>query len=154
MRKFRASISMEPFWDLKISKYVKYLTPVSSEYLIGRELLSLTSITLRVFLACVIPWINKASLVLYIAHIAQRAMTNWSEVWKLYFVIEFVPVVEASKLVTIEVESWSQAVSLRLRRHCVHTILMTFYHMHHYRYAATGDMVKISILDSQKYWWG
>jgi hypothetical protein len=30
MRKFRAS--MEPFWDLKISKYVEYLTCVSSEY--------------------------------------------------------------------------------------------------------------------------
>ena len=31
MRKFRAS--MEPFWDLKIGKYVEYLTPVSSEYI-------------------------------------------------------------------------------------------------------------------------
>ena len=30
MRKFRASL--EPFWDLKISKYVEYLTRVSSEY--------------------------------------------------------------------------------------------------------------------------
>ena len=29
MRKFRASL--EPFWDLKISKYVEYLTRVSSE---------------------------------------------------------------------------------------------------------------------------
>ena len=31
MRKFRASL--EPFWDLKISKYVEYLTRVSSEYI-------------------------------------------------------------------------------------------------------------------------
>jgi hypothetical protein len=58
-------------------------------------------------------------------------------------------VAEASKLVTIEVESRSQTPSLRLRprhgmRHCVRvrTILTTFYHMHHYHYAATGDMVK------------
>jgi hypothetical protein len=42
MRKFRAS--MEPFWDLKVGKYVVYLAPVSSEYLISGELLSLTSI--------------------------------------------------------------------------------------------------------------
>ena len=77
MRKFRASL--EPFWDLKIGKYVEYLTPVSSEYLISCELLSLTSTagrTSRVFLAYVIPWINKASLVLYIAHIAQRATAD------------------------------------------------------------------------------
>ena len=30
MKKSRASL--EPFWDLKISKYVEYLTRVSSEY--------------------------------------------------------------------------------------------------------------------------
>jgi hypothetical protein len=68
MRKFRAS--MEPFWDLKIGKYVEYLMPVSSEYLISCELLSLTSTagrTSRVFLADVIPWINKAGFELYIA---------------------------------------------------------------------------------------
>jgi hypothetical protein len=68
MRKFRASL--EPFWDLKIGRYVEYLMPVSSEYLISCELLSLTSTagrTSRVFLAYVIPWINKASIALYIA---------------------------------------------------------------------------------------
>jgi hypothetical protein len=27
-------------------------------------------------------------------------------------------------------------------RHCVRSILTTFYHMHHYHYAVTGDMVK------------
>ncbi len=67
MRKFRASV--EPFWDLKIDKYVEYLTPVSSEYLISCELLFLTSIAgriSRVFLAYVISWII---LALYIAHI-------------------------------------------------------------------------------------
>ena len=31
MRKCRALL--EPFWDLKISKYVEYLTHVSSEYI-------------------------------------------------------------------------------------------------------------------------
>jgi hypothetical protein len=53
---------------LKIGKYVEHLTPVSSEYLISCELLSWTSTigrTSRVFLAYVIPWINKASLALY-----------------------------------------------------------------------------------------
>ena len=82
MRKFRASL--EPFWDLKIGKYVEYLMPVSSEYLISCELLSLTSTagrTSRVFLAYVIPWINKASLALYIA----RAM-SWS-IWSLEAVL-------------------------------------------------------------------
>jgi hypothetical protein len=37
---------MEPFWDLKISKYVEYLKYVSSEYLISCLLPSLTSIWL------------------------------------------------------------------------------------------------------------
>ena len=69
-RKFRASL--EPFWDLKISKYVEYLMRVSSEYIISWALLSLRSTvgwTSRVFLAYVMPWINKASLALYIARI-------------------------------------------------------------------------------------
>ena len=73
MRKFRASL--EPFWDLKISKYVEYLTRVSSEYITSWALLSLRSTvgwTSRVFLAYVMPWINKASLALYIARIVTR----------------------------------------------------------------------------------
>jgi hypothetical protein len=41
MRKFRASV--EPFYDLKIYKYVEYLMYVSSEYLRSRMLLSLLS---------------------------------------------------------------------------------------------------------------
>jgi hypothetical protein len=57
-------------------------------------------------LAYVIPWINKASLALYMAHIAQRATTDRSEVRKLYCAVEFVPVV--GEAVTIEVESRSQ----------------------------------------------
>ena len=50
-----------------IQYYVEY---VSSQYIISWVLLSLTSTaswTLRVLLADVIPWINKASLLLYIA---------------------------------------------------------------------------------------
>jgi arabinogalactan endo-1,4-beta-galactosidase len=35
--------SMEPFWDLKINKYVEYLVHVSNEYLIRCVLLCLTS---------------------------------------------------------------------------------------------------------------
>ena len=31
MRKFR--VSLEPFWDSKINKYVEYLTRVFSEYI-------------------------------------------------------------------------------------------------------------------------
>jgi hypothetical protein len=46
MRKFRAL--MEPFWDLKIGKYVEYLTYISSEYIISCVLLSLTSMTGRI----------------------------------------------------------------------------------------------------------
>ncbi len=101
--------------------------PVSSEYLISCELLSLTSTVGRNSHANVILWINKASLALYIhvARIVQRAMTDRSEVWKLYCTVEFVPVVEASKLVTIEVESRSQTPSLRLR--CQHAALCTHY---------------------------
>ena len=60
MRKFRAS--MEPFWDLEISKYVEYLTLVSSEYFTSCVLPSLTSTagqTSRILLAYVIPCINK-----------------------------------------------------------------------------------------------
>jgi hypothetical protein len=114
---------------LKIGKYVEHLTPVSSEYLTSCKLLSLTSTagrTSRVFLAYVIPWINKASLALYIARIVQRATTNRSEVRKLYCAVKLVPVVEALKLVTIEVESRSQTPSQRSRRQyaalCMHYI--------------------------------
>jgi hypothetical protein len=75
--------------------------------------------------------------------IAQRATTDQSEVRKLYCTVDFVPVVEleASKLVTIEAKSRSQTPSLGLKRHCVRTILTTFYHLHHYHYAATARAV-------------
>ena len=77
MRKSRASL--EPFWGLKIGKYVEYLTCVSSEYIINRALLSLKSTagSLYVFfLAYVMPWINKASLALYIARIIMKGLAR------------------------------------------------------------------------------
>jgi hypothetical protein len=69
-------------------------------------------------------------------------MTDRSEVQKLYCAVELVLVVEAFKLVTIEVERLHLCDSGAGMQHCVRTILTTFYHMHHYHYAATGDMVK------------
>jgi hypothetical protein len=48
--------SLEPFWDLKIGKHVEYLTPVSSEYLISCEVLSLTSSAGRTSRIFLIPW--------------------------------------------------------------------------------------------------
>ena len=82
---------MEPFWDLKIGIiYVEYLMHVSSEYITSWVLLSLISTasqTSRILLADVIPWINKASLVLY--NIA-RTLRNQPDVQKLYGAVEFV----------------------------------------------------------------
>jgi hypothetical protein len=146
MRKFRAS--MEPFWDLKIGKYVEHLMPVSSEYLISCELPSLTSTagrTSRVFLAYVIPWINKASFALYIVC---SVPCHDRLIWKS----------EAVLGCRVSLCDWSVSLSshsrsivgLRLHHgsagmlHYARTTLTTFYHMHHYHYAATGDMVTFS----------
>jgi hypothetical protein len=63
------------------------------------------------------------------------------------------PVIEASKFATVEVESRSQTPSLLLR--CLHrcglyTVYILYiddlYNMHHYNYAATGDVVKCFII--------
>jgi hypothetical protein len=64
-----------------------------------------------------------------------------SEVWKLNRAVEFISVIEASKLVTIEVESQSHTPSLWLKHHrrwCTHYILTTFYHMHCYSLQLLG----------------
>ena len=77
MRKSRASL--EPFWGLKIGKYVEHLTRVSSKFIINRALLSLRSTTGSLyvfFLAYVMPWINKASLALYIACIIVKGLAR------------------------------------------------------------------------------
>ena len=89
MKKSRASL--EPLWDLKISKYIEYLTCVSSEYITSWVLLSLRSTvgwTSRVFLAYIMPWINKASFALYIARIIVTrdwAACDYSNVTDLKF---------------------------------------------------------------------
>ena len=117
--------SMEPFWGLKIGKYVDYLTHVSSEYMYmyikSWELLSpiTTGQTSWVLLADVIPWINKASLVC-------NAM-NQPDIQSYTVLSSLSLVIEASKLVTIEVESrsrtpWGTGINVACRsRLCTHT---------------------------------
>jgi hypothetical protein len=81
-------------------------------------------------LGLLLPWINKASRTLYTARIIwmfSMPCHDWSEVQRLSCVVEFVSVIEASKLVTIEVESRSHTPSLWLRRRhgcrlCTHYI--------------------------------
>ena len=101
------------------------------------------------------PWINKASLALYIARItvtrgwpARRLQQrDQPEIRKEYCAVEFVSVIEASRLVTIKVESrchlhdfWGQHRSM-----CTHSIddLLPHAPLH---CAATGEMVKCSLL--------
>ena len=144
-RKFRASV--EPFWDLKIGIYVEYLTHVSSEYIISWVLLSLTSTTgrtSRVLLADVIPWINKASLVLYIVcTLCATLRPTWCSeaVWRCRVCLLWL------KIISVEVQSRLQTPSsmwlgLYMWRR-VRTMLTTFYHTNHY--AATGHVVKFSL---------
>lgn len=65
-----------------------------------------------------------------------------SEVWKLNCAVKFISVIEASRCVTIKVESWSQTaiggIKCRLCTHCIDDL----YHTYHHYYAATGDVVK------------
>ena len=67
-------------------------------------------------------------------HACSIVCHDQSEVWKLYCVVKFVYVIEASRFVTIKAESWSQTPSLRINMDSVPTILTTFYHMHHCNY--------------------
>ena len=109
----------------------------SDEYIISRALLSLRSTagrTSRILLADVIPWINKPSLVLYIAR-TLCAMPQPTRYSKLYAYI-------ALLISTLVIENCQcrdrESASLQLRRwhrcslDCVCTILTTFYHMNHY----------------------
>ncbi len=116
MRNFRAS--MEPFWDLKISRYVEYLTCASSDYFTSSVFPSLTSTAGRT--SCVLPWTNKASLVLYSTYHACSMLIVChchyrSELRRLYCATEFVSVIEASK----PVASWSK---VRCQHQCTHYI--------------------------------
>ena len=107
--KFRAS--MEPFWDLKFGEYVEYLMRVSSKYLTSSVLPSLMSsndaelhVFSRLTLSCAyILYIDSPVLYIYSTRHEQRATGP-----KLYCAVEFFSVIEALKLVTIEVESHSQ----------------------------------------------
>ena len=136
---------MEPFWDLKIGIYVEYLTHVSSEYIISWALLSLLSTagrTSHILLDDVIPWINKASLVLYIARTlcAMLRLTWCSEAvefvscdWKLS--------VSRSRVSHGQLSDSISAIEAPVSM-CVRTILTTFYHMNHYScsYWASGQV--------------
>ena len=154
MRKFRASL--EPFWDLKISKYVEYLTRVSSKYLTSSVLPSLTSSdsrTSHILLADVIPWIYIDSpALIYSTHHCHKGLArarlqqcDQPELRKEYCVVEFVSVIEASKLS-------ASRLRVDLRRHlhdfwgqhrsmCTHSIDDLLPHAPLYC-AATGEMVK------------
>ena len=156
MRKFRASL--EPFWDLKISKYVEYLTCVSSKYITSWALLSLRSTigwTSRIFLAYVRPWINKVSLALYIARIIVTRgwpARNCSSVTNLKFGRN---TVLSSSSLWLKHRNFSQqgwesildAISMisgaSIDR-CVRIILLTtFYHMHRYTMQLLGRWSRV-----------
>ena len=148
--------SLEPFWDLKISKYVEYLTRVSSKYITSWALLyprSTVGWTSRVFLAYVMPWINKASLALYIARtIVTRGWParNCSSVTNLKFRRN---IVLSSSSLWLKHQNLSLSrlrVDLRCHLHdfwsehqsmCTHSIddLLPHAPLH---YAPTGEMVK------------
>ena len=84
MRKSRAALA--PFWSLKSNADSLHVF----------------------FLAYVMPWIHKASLALYSTHHCEGAgPRDLPEVRKVYCTVEFVFVIEASKLVAIKVEGQS-----------------------------------------------
>ena len=105
---------MEPFWDLWVCR-------VSDACI--QQIISLTSTTgrnSRVLLANVIPWINKASLALYIVSdpcILAMPQPIWISPGSCTAVSSFFsPMIEASKYyVIVEVESRFQTPSLWLR---------------------------------------
>ena len=125
--------------------YIEYLTHVSREYIISWALLSLWSTagwTSRVLLADVIPWINKASLVLYMACTlcAMLRLTWCSEAvefvscdWKLS--------VSRSRVGCSRLSDSISAIEAPVSM-CIRTILTTFYHMNHYAcsYWASGQV--------------
>jgi hypothetical protein len=143
----KSGASMEPFWDSKINKYmyVEYLAHASSKYLISYALLSLSSMagpTFMCSLVYVILCIKKLACSIYSTHSCMRmqhAMIGSLEA--VDCAIKFISVTEASRSVTIEVESRSQTLPLWLGADCVRTILTTIYHVHHNYCAATGDIM-------------
>ena len=71
-----------------------------------------------------------------------------TRLWKLYCTTNFVSVIKASKLVTIKLKlvldsisaTWGTGINVD------YYYIDDFYHMQHYNYAPTGDMVKCFIL--------
>ena len=146
MRKLRAS--MEPFWDLKIGNYVEYLTLVSSEYIKSWVRLSLVCTAgqiSRILLADVIPWINKASLALYITHMMPWPI--WSskavqrcQVHLLLLKHRNLSLLRSRVGLRLHLCDWGAGIDVAC------TIVTIFYHMHS---GATGDniiMVKFFII--------
>ncbi len=115
MMKLRCNPFDGAFLGLEISKYVEYLTRVSSEYLISCVLPSLTSTTgwaSRVPLAYVIRWINKASLY-SMNHAYSTACCATTDLkFGSCTVLSSSSVMEALKLITIKVRSRSWTLSL------------------------------------------
>ena len=117
--------SLEPFWDLKISKDVELVSYVCIQW-IHYKLSATFSDKYRwcnscVLLAYVMPWINIASLALHIiAHIIVKGLAgpqdcsvpcrNQPEGQKMYCAVEFVSVIEALTLVAINVETQERGV--------------------------------------------
>ena len=133
MRKFWTS--MEPFWDLKIGKYVEYFTRVSSEYITSWALLSLTNTagqTSNILLADVIPWINKASLMLYIAcmvHAMPRPTWHLEAVWHYWIHLLWLKHRNLSLLrlrVDLRLHLCDRGTASMWLVDCAHTILTTF----------------------------
>ena len=132
----KSRVSLECFWELKISKYVEKLVHVFNEYLRSHVLLSLTSVAgwiSHVSLAYVIPCLNTIACLGYIYSMhafitrawhdrsvlrCQVHICGWSiEVGHFRLLasrsLEFIPMIEASNAKYIN----------------VHTMLMTFYRM-------------------------
>ena len=140
MRKFRASL--EPFWDLKIGRYVEYLIPVSSEYLKLRAASS-DKYHWPNFTAYVIPWRPCA---IYSTH----SSVPWSTDLKFgrCRVCSYIETFYCRGRVGLRFHfcDWGAGMWHRVR-----IILTTFYHMHHYHYAATGDVVQVSYIHINMY---
>ncbi len=160
MRTFGAS--MEPCWDLKISKYmyVEYLAHVSSKYFISYVLPSLSS-TCKAGPICTCtlglrnPMYKKLACAIYTCTCSthscmcmQHAMIGSLEA--VDCAVKFISATEASRSVTIEIENRSQTPSLWLRgRLYMHYIDDLLHHMHHYYYAATGDIMVHCFIQTQ-----
>ncbi len=147
MQKFR--VSMEPFWDLKFGEYVEYLTCVSNEYLTSSVLPSLTSSdgwTSHVLLADVIPWIYIDSPKLYIACTMSSMLLDRSEAvlrcWALLYDWSFETCHHWGRE-PLSDSRWSESsvVCDKASRLCTH-YNDGRYHIHHFHYAATEDMIK------------